>query len=50
MLKERIQYLSKQKGLTRKELTEGLITQTHFANILAGRYTLAQDLAEAMAK
>ncbi|MCL1917003.1 MAG: helix-turn-helix domain-containing protein [Peptococcaceae bacterium] len=50
MIKERIQYLSKQKGLTRKELIDGLITQTHFANILAGRYTLAQDLAEAMAK
>jgi tetratricopeptide (TPR) repeat protein len=50
MLKERIQYLCKQKGMTRKELTDGLITQTHFSNILSGRYSLAQDLAEAMAK
>lgn len=50
MLKERIQYLCSRRGISRKELTEGLITLTHFSNILAGRYSLASDLAQAMSK
>ena len=50
MIKQRILYLCRKKGISRQRLTEGLITQTHFSNILAGRYTLAKDLAEAMAK
>ena len=50
MLKQRILYLCRKKGISRQKLTEGLITQTHFSNILAGRYALAGDLAEAMAK
>ncbi|MGE8006221.1 XRE family transcriptional regulator [Lysinibacillus sp. NPDC093216] len=49
MLKERIDFLCKKKNITRKELVEGLLTQTHFANILAERYTLAADLAEHIA-
>ncbi len=50
MLKERIQYLCDKKQLSRKELTDGLVTQAHFSNILAGRYALPEDLAEAMAQ
>lgn len=50
MLKERIQYLCDKKQLSRKELTDGLVTQAHFSNILAGRYPLPDDLAEAMAQ
>ncbi len=50
MLKERIQYLCDKKQLSRKELTDGLVTQAHFSNILAGRYPLPDDLAEAMAE
>lgn len=46
MLKERIDYLCKKKNLSRKELVEGLVTPAHFANILADRYPLAEDLAE----
>ncbi len=49
MLKERIDFLCKKKNITRKELVEGLVTQTHFANILAKRYPLAADLAEHIA-
>ncbi|AWB43720.1 transcriptional regulator [Paenibacillus sp. CAA11] len=50
MLKERIDYLCKKKNITRKELVEGLVTPAHFANILADRYPLAEDLAERIAK
>lgn len=50
MLKERIDYLCYKKGISRKELTDGLITQAHFSNILAGRYPLPEDLAAAMAE
>lgn len=50
MLKERIQYLCDKKQLSRKELTDGLVTQAHFSNILAGRYPLPDDLAEAIAQ
>ncbi|WP_411343828.1 helix-turn-helix domain-containing protein [Paenibacillus sp. WLX1005] len=50
MLKERIQYLCDKKQLSRKELTDGLVTQAHFSNILAGRYPLPDDLAEAVAQ
>ncbi len=50
MLKERIRYLCKTQDVTRKTLIEGLITQAHFANILAGRYALALDLAQAIAE
>ena len=49
MLKERIEYLSKRKQISRKDLVEGLVTQAHFANILADRYPLPEDLAEAIA-
>ncbi|GAA3401107.1 helix-turn-helix domain-containing protein [Paenibacillus hodogayensis] len=45
MLKGRIELLCKKKQLSRKELVEGLVTQAHFANILAGRYPIADDLA-----
>lgn len=38
MLKERIGLLSKRKQISRKDLVEGLVTQAHFANILADRY------------
>ncbi|MEW4371812.1 helix-turn-helix domain-containing protein [Paenibacillus kandeliae] len=50
MLKERIQYLCDKKQMSRKELTDGLVTQAHFSNILAGRYPLPDDLAEAIAQ
>lgn len=50
MLKERIDYLCRKKGISRKELVEGLVTQAHFANILARRYPLAEDIAEQIAK
>lgn len=50
MLKERIDFLCKKKGLSRKELVEGLVTTAHFANILADRYPLAEDLAEHLAQ
>lgn len=49
MLKERIEFLSKRKGISRKDLVEGLVTQAHFANILAQRYPLPEDLAGAIA-
>jgi tetratricopeptide (TPR) repeat protein len=49
MLKERIELLCKKKQISRKELVEGLVTQSHFANILAGRYPFADDLAEHIA-
>lgn len=49
MLKERIELLSKRKQISRKDLVEGLVTQAHFANILADRYPLPEDLAEAIA-
>lgn len=49
MLKERVEYLCKRKGITRKELVDGLVTQAHFANILADRYPLPEDLAEQLA-
>ncbi|PZT55763.1 XRE family transcriptional regulator [Paenibacillus silvae] len=49
MLKERIEYLSKRKQIARKDLVEGLVTQAHFANILAERYPLPEDLAESIA-
>ncbi|MGQ8872526.1 XRE family transcriptional regulator [Paenibacillus sp. TSA_86.1] len=50
MLKERIEFLSKRKEISRKDLVEGLVTQAHFANILAERYPLPEDLAEGIAK
>ncbi|WP_139993106.1 helix-turn-helix domain-containing protein [Paenibacillus paridis] len=50
MLKERIDFLCKKRELTRKELVEGLVTQAHFANILAERYPLVDDLAEQIAE
>ncbi|WP_017814550.1 helix-turn-helix domain-containing protein [Paenibacillus shenyangensis] len=50
MLKERIDYLCHKKDMSRKELTDGLVTQAHFSNILAGRYPLPDDLAEPMAE
>lgn len=49
MLKERIDFLCKKKDINRKELVDGLVTQAHFANILAERYPLADDLAEHIA-
>ncbi|MGR6545319.1 XRE family transcriptional regulator [Paenibacillus tundrae] len=49
MLKERIEFLSKKKQISRKDLVDGLVTQAHFANILAERYALPEDLAEAIA-
>ncbi|OPG94467.1 transcriptional regulator [Chryseobacterium mucoviscidosis] len=49
MLKERIEFLCKRKHISRKDLVEGLVTQAHFANILADRYPLPQDLAEVVA-
>lgn len=45
MLKERVEFLCKKRNLSRKDLVEGLVTQAHFANILAGRYPLVDDLA-----
>lgn len=45
MLKERIDYLCKKREIARKELVGGLVTQAHFANILAERYPLPEDLA-----
>ena len=50
MLKERIEFLSKRKSISRKDLVEGLVTQAHFANILAERYPLPEDLAEGSAE
>lgn len=50
MLKERINYLCQIKNISRKELVDELITLTHFSNILAGRYLLADDIAKTMAK
>lgn len=50
MLKERIDFLCRKKGVSRKDLVEGLVTQAHFANILAGRYPLAEDVAEQIAE
>nr|WP_154957970.1 XRE family transcriptional regulator [Paenibacillus xylanexedens] len=50
MLKERIEFLSKRKQISRKDLVEGLVTQAHFANILAERYPLPEDLAESIAE
>ncbi|MBP1991926.1 helix-turn-helix domain-containing protein [Paenibacillus eucommiae] len=49
MLKERIELLCKKKQISRRDLVEGLVTQSHFANILAGRYPFADDLAEHIA-
>lgn len=49
MLKERIEFLCKKKNITRKQLAEGLVTGTHFANILADRYPLQNDLGAAVA-
>ncbi|MBC6308665.1 hypothetical protein HCJ66_03755 [Listeria sp. FSL L7-1582] len=46
MLKERINFLIEVQGITRKNLVNGLITLPHLSNILAGRYLLAEDLAE----
>ncbi|MCG7376293.1 XRE family transcriptional regulator [Paenibacillus sp. ACRSA] len=50
MLKERIEFLSKKKQISRKDLVDGLVTQAHFANILAERYALPEDLADAIAE
>lgn len=50
MLKERINYLCRQKNINRKELVHGLVATTHFANILAGRYPLPEDVAEKIAE
>lgn len=50
MLKERIDYLCKKKGISRKELVEGFVTTAHFANILAERYPLPEDLAGHLAQ
>ena len=50
MLKERINYLCRQKNINRKELVHGLVATTHFANILAGRYPLPEDIAEKIAE
>ena len=50
MLKERINYLCRQKDINRKELVHGLVATTHFANILAGRYPLPEDVAEKIAE
>ena len=50
MLKERINYLCRQKDVNRKELVHGLVATTHFANILAGRYPLPEDVAEKIAE
>ncbi|ETT67111.1 XRE family transcriptional regulator [Paenibacillus sp. FSL H8-0457] len=50
MLKERIDYLWKKKGISRKELVEGFVTTAHFANILAERYPLPEDLAGHLAQ
>lgn len=49
MLKERIEFLCKKKNITRKQVVEGLVTGTHFANILADRYPLQVDLAAEIA-
>ncbi|TLG72496.1 hypothetical protein [Culicoidibacter larvae] len=49
VLKERINYLCELRGIERKDLVEGLVTLTHFSNILAGRYPLPDDLAVALA-
>ncbi|MBT2293640.1 helix-turn-helix transcriptional regulator [Paenibacillus albidus] len=50
MLKRRIEYLCKKKNITRKELVEGLVTPAHFANILAERHPLMEDVAERIAE
>ncbi|MGY3833784.1 hypothetical protein ACWTCW_04835 [Listeria ivanovii subsp. ivanovii] len=50
MLKERINFLIQQKGMTRKTLVNGLVTLPHFSNILAGRYLLADDIAKQLGK
>ena len=50
MLKERINYLSYKMDISRKDLVHGLIATTHFANILAGRYPLPEDIADGIAK
>lgn len=50
MLKERIEFLCSKNKITRKRLVEGLVTGTHFANILADRYPLQGDLASAIAE
>ncbi len=50
MLKERINYLSHKMDISRKNLVHGLIATTHFANILAGRYPLPEDIAEGIAQ
>ena len=50
MLKERINYLSYKMDISRKDLVHGLIATTHFANILAGRYPLPEDIAEGIAQ
>lgn len=50
MLKERINYLCRQKDINRKELVHGLVATTHFSNILAGRYALPEDVAEKVAE
>ncbi|WP_237163369.1 XRE family transcriptional regulator [Paenibacillus sp. BIHB 4019] len=49
LLKERVEFLCKKRSLARKDLVEGLVTQAHFANILAERYPFADDLAELIA-
>lgn len=36
--------------ISRKDLVHGLIATTHFANILAGRYPLPEDIADGIAK
>ncbi|SMF64837.1 hypothetical protein SAMN05661091_0109 [Paenibacillus uliginis N3/975] len=50
MLKERVEFLCKKKNILRKELVEGLVTQAHFANILAERYPFVEDLVEQIAQ
>lgn len=50
MLKERVNYLCTKNAITRKNLVRGIITTTHFSNILSGRYLLADDIAENIAK
>lgn len=50
LLKERINFLLQQKGMTRKTLVNGLVTLPHFSNILAGRYLLADDIAKQLGK
>ena len=50
MLKERINYLCRQKNINRKDLVHGLVATTHFSNILAGRYPLPEDVADKIAE